>query len=80
MARDYDSTVARIAGNVLSGALSAPDLQRIGYDTEFREGFQMIVRGAVKVARHVVAETKRAAELEAEALLLPPDRERGPRP
>ena len=49
MARDYDSTVARIAGNLLSGCIQ-------------RDGKQLraaVVARAVEVARAIVAEVKR---------------------
>ena len=50
MKRDYDSTVARIAGNLLSsaGADWIPEPRRLD-----------IVRRAVATARAIIAETKR---------------------
>jgi len=60
MPKKYDSTVARIAGNLLSGAFDAPDYQRIGYDGEvISEGHDRVVRGAVIIARAIVAEVQR---------------------
>jgi hypothetical protein len=47
-ARDYDSTVARIAGNILSG------FQPDGLHDEGRK-----IRWAVSVARAIIAEVKR---------------------
>lgn len=46
MNKKYDSTVARIAGNIFSGMISAPEC-----DPER-------VKRAVKIARWIVAETK----------------------
>lgn len=57
--RNYDGTVARIAGNLLSGALDQGDYQRLGYEPECPEGYAKIIVGAVKVARAIVDETKR---------------------
>jgi hypothetical protein len=59
--KGYDSTVARIAGNIMSGAFTVPYLASIG-----RHGLDQIhtdnsdaCRGAVAIAREIVAETKR---------------------
>jgi hypothetical protein len=60
-ARKYDSTVARIAGNILSGAGLKPPS---GYDTAQRDADA--ARWAVGLARLVVAETERADRAEAE--------------
>lgn len=43
------ATVKRIAGNILSGALSAEDLEQIG-DGGFTEQQHAIVRGAARAA------------------------------
>lgn len=62
--RDYDSTVARIAGNILSGVLTADCLDSVAV-IGMQERVRQIVSGAVEVARIVVAETK-ATEPKAE--------------
>jgi len=49
--RDYDSTVARIAGNIMGGSLG-----RTGMDLK---DVDLAVQWAVKLARAIVAETKR---------------------
>lgn len=54
--KKYDSTVARIAGNILSGVFTEPDLQLIGTSPPCRSS---TVAGAVAVARAIVAETIR---------------------
>jgi hypothetical protein len=56
--REYDSTVARIAGNILSGVLNNVTLASAAKDG-VRSELNYIVLGAVEVARLVVAETKR---------------------
>ena len=53
-ARDYDSTVARIAGNILSGI----PLLAVCTESE-REEEQILVERAVARARAIVAEVKR---------------------
>lgn len=64
--RDYDSTVARIASNLLSGVMAANDTTWLAIPPE-------AVAAAVAAARAIVAETRRtdplalpAAEREAE--------------
>lgn len=57
--RNYDSTVARIAGNLLSGVLTEADYQRIGRGDARDDAGGSAVRGAVRVARAILAETKR---------------------
>lgn len=56
--RKYDSTVARIAGNILSGAIGVPLLCNVAYyghlDTS---DAKQLVQGAVLLARAIVAET-----------------------
>jgi len=52
MSRDYDSTVARIAGNILSGQPQIFNLRPYERETLARE--------AVALARAVVEETRRA--------------------
>ena len=47
--RDYDSTVARVAGNILAGLVMHP---------EFGPNEQAADR-AVELARHIVSEVKR---------------------
>lgn len=61
--RDYDSTVARIAGNLLSG------MTRISNDPDGLLGDpeKRAARWAVNVARAIVAETKRTEPTEAKA-------------
>lgn len=54
--KGYDSTVARIAGNILSGVFDEPTLQGIGLRGV---GDHHVIEGAVAVARAIVAETKR---------------------
>lgn len=54
MKRDYDSTVARIAGNILSGLVS---------DTWHEDDERLIIR-AVKAARGIIEETKRTEPAE----------------
>jgi hypothetical protein len=52
--RDYDSTVARIAGNIVPGLLS------IGrYELREPEPREMLAETAVAIARAIVAEVKR---------------------
>lgn len=62
MAKKYDSTIARIAGNLLSGVHSEPDLHRIaqhGVD-------DLVVKGAVVLARAIVAEVEASEPRESE--------------
>lgn len=60
--RKYDSTVARIAGNLLSGTLQPSEFRGIGDDPDdpSLEGWRACVAGAVVVARAIVAEVERA--------------------
>ena len=51
--RKYDSTVARIAGNLLSG------MGRPTWDGELTDNDEENARWAVGMARAIVAETKR---------------------
>ena len=56
--RDYDSTVARIAGNLLSGAVRGDHYAALGrHGMDFED--DAMVRGAVLVARTIVTETQR---------------------
>lgn len=59
--RKYDSTVARIAGNIASGLASKPDLKGGGtFGAEgVAEWMQSIVLLSVGLARAIVAETQR---------------------
>lgn len=57
--KKYDSTVARIAGNLLSGVLTTDHYRQFGYGYDSPD---VVVTGAVKVARAIVAETQRQAE------------------
>lgn len=63
--RDYDSTVARIAGNLLSGhsfSFSGDDAEKVladgGYQLDAWD--RVWVSAAVALAREIVAETKRS--------------------
>lgn len=56
--KKYDSTVARIAGNILSGVLNPETLRSVRVDG-VRSELLNIVGGAVDVARFIVAETQR---------------------
>lgn len=56
--KGYDTTVARIAGNILSGAYDESALRGIGNSTDF-EWERVAARGAVTLARLIVEETKR---------------------
>lgn len=55
MAKKYDSTVARIAGNILSGTFT---LEQLNEASQGGEGIYA-VRGAVNIARAIVAEVQR---------------------
>ena len=61
--KNYDSTVARIAGNLLSGVLTARDYVSIANSEPFsRHGgglYTEIKRGAVIAARAIVEEVQR---------------------
>jgi hypothetical protein len=61
-ARDYDSTVARIAGNVASGILSR--FYQPGDGTQELAQAQAVAARAVHIARAIVAEVKRTGESE----------------
>lgn len=58
-ARDYDTTVARMAGNILAGTLTYQQLARIGHLGTPGDDAALAVRGAVLVARAAVAEVRR---------------------
>ena len=66
--RDYDSTVARIAGNILSGVLNPATLADIGRRGR-RSGVDEVVRGAVEAARAVVSEVRRTEPDDAAAVV-----------
>ena len=51
----YDSTVARIAGNILSGVMDESTLHGIGFYENFDPH---IVKGAVVLARGIIQATK----------------------
>lgn len=55
--RDYDSTVARIAGNLLSGVLERDDFYQAGV-IGMGESVQTMAIGAVLIARAIVASTR----------------------
>lgn len=69
---DYDTTIARVAGNILSGTT----LQYLVDDYEREEAKRLAVVFAVEMARAVIAEVKRteplAALREASRLASPP--------
>ena len=52
----YDSTVARIAGNLLSGVLNSRNYEHTGQGCG--ESREHMIRGAVIVARVIVAEVQ----------------------
>ena len=58
--RDYDSTVARIAGNILSGHLTAA-MELTEHD------LGVLARSAVRLARAIVEETRRTEPKEPKA-------------
>jgi hypothetical protein len=56
--RKYDSTVARIAGNLLSGSWNVNTLSHIGEDGGVVRTFDLeVVKAAVFLAREIVAAT-----------------------
>ena len=59
--RDYDSTVARIAGNLLSGKLEMVDFDQASSDVQ---PYMRLLHGAVMMARAIVAEVQRTAPAE----------------
>lgn len=61
MKRDYDSTVARIAGNIASGLASKTDVRGSGMlgPEGLAEWIRSITLLSVGLARAIVAETKR---------------------
>ena len=57
--RKYDSTVARIAGNILSGYVNLQNsLATVGDNNSLDSANKMRVKGAVLVAREIVRITK----------------------
>jgi len=58
MKKDYDSTVARIAGNILSGMLNPVTLQSVAKEG-VKSGMHETVQGALRFARLLVEETQR---------------------
>lgn len=58
---DYDTTIARVAGNILSGTT----LQYLVNDYEREEAKRLAVVFAVEMARAVIAEVKRTGPLAA---------------
>jgi hypothetical protein len=64
--KPYDTTVARIAGNILSGAMGVETLEVAGANAteDSLAAHEMwLVRGAVRYARAIVTETKRTEAL-----------------
>jgi hypothetical protein len=61
--RDYDSTVARIAGNILSGTFNEADLQAFAPGGRRDSSQDRSIAGAVAIARAIVAQTKRMEQL-----------------
>ena len=57
--RDYDSTVARIAGNLLSSTFEGRDFRDVGLSTDVMPDYADAVKGAVRLARAIIGETKR---------------------
>lgn len=59
--RDYDTTIARIAGNIASGLASKPDLNASGFNggDGIRDWAQSVTLISVALARAIVAEVKR---------------------
>ena len=64
--KKYDSTVARIAGNILSGVYDYAELHTLGQGVEpHGTDSHTVAAGAVVLARAIVAEVERT-ELKAE--------------
>lgn len=57
--KNYDSTIMRIAGNILSGSLS---VRNLGNEALHKDYVEQIASDAVRLARAVVAEVLRTSE------------------
>lgn len=56
--KDYDNTVARISGNLLSGLVNIESFKSVSQDG-LKTNLQEVVRGAVAIARAITKEVKR---------------------
>ena len=54
MQRDYDSTIARMAGNIAAGLLASPHFTYASFD----DINERIAKDSVGIARAIVAETR----------------------
>lgn len=61
MRRDYDSTVARMAGNIAAGLVTVPDVNKAGLlgPEALAEWIQSVTVLSVGIARAIVNETRR---------------------
>lgn len=57
MTRDYDTTIARIAGNIMSGLINIYDYDMLVTPDDIEQ--HNMARVAVQLARAIVAEVKR---------------------
>jgi hypothetical protein len=64
--KDYDSTVARIAGNIASGLAARADLYRTSNPRIVAEEREWIQKESVRLARGIVAEVRRQSQEEVE--------------
>lgn len=63
--KKYDSTVARIAGNLLSGVYDYAQLHTLGQGVEpYGTNSKTAAAGAVRLARAIVAEVERTEPTE----------------
>ncbi len=63
--KDYDTTVARAAGNILAGAgLTVKDLQSAGDPNESATWIKLAVRGAVQIAKRITDEVREVAPMD----------------
>lgn len=60
--KSYDTTVARIAGNILSGVLTRDKLSALSGGLPPNTFDHDVVLGAVAIARAIVAEVKKDQE------------------
>ena len=58
MAKTYDSTVARMAGNIAAGLVSQIQIYRYLNETS-TEVTEAIAKDAVRIARQIIAEIER---------------------
>ena len=61
--KDYDTTIARMAGNIAAGLVTKPDLNGSGHYGVggLAEWIQSVTLMSVGMARAIVAEVKRTA-------------------